>query len=295
MATERLIRRVRSVLPIVLLGLVADACAEIAFLRLHEGHWQVWRMNDQGQDARPLTASPWDKRGLRSTPGSRELRLRDSAGGLYVLDPERGQPLPEQLPGLEVAKDLDFHPDYGYLVSTYAPNAMDNLRLWWYAADGSRSRLILSEAHLNHTPRWLPGGRDLVYVHTARGHSALYRTTFSQPRPEQLFKSDAASSDDPCPSPDGRWLAFCRETQGNVDLWIARPDGTEARELHTGAGLDAEPAWSADGRWVLFATWQDEHFRIARIRSDGRAFTLLTAPGYDARCPVHVPNREREE
>ena len=65
-----------------------------------------------------------------------------------------------------------------------------------------------------------------------------------------------------------------------TDKERARPDGTTARALYEGAGLDAEPAWSADSRWVLFATWQDEH--LDPFGSDhGRALIARAPFGSD--------------
>jgi len=63
----------------------------------------------------------------------------------------------------------------------------------------------------------------------------------------------------PALSPDGQWLAFGRKyldrqqwTLGR-QLWLARPDGSQARQL-----LD-EPSynhsalvWSADSRWLAY-------------------------------------------
>ena len=149
-------------------------------------------------------------------------------------------------------------------------------------------RLILSAPNLNHGARWLPGGKDLVYVHTESGHSALYRSSLADPSPRALLGEATASCEDPAPSPDGRFVAFCRNLNENWDLWISGPDGADARAVHAGRGLDTEPAWSADGGWILFATWQEGHFRIARVRPDGSGFELLTGPGFDGRCPVHV-------
>jgi len=55
-------------------------------------------------------------------------------------------------------------------------------------------------------------------------------------------------------SPDGAWLAYISDESGADNLWIARPDGSDARRVsdRTGATL-ISPEWSADGE-ALFVT-----------------------------------------
>lgn len=59
----------------------------------------------------------------------------------------------------------------------------------------------------------------------------------------------------PVYSPDGAWIAFLSDRSGAENLWIARPDGTEPRQLSFRDDHDTfiSPAWSADGR-ALYVT-----------------------------------------
>jgi len=51
-------------------------------------------------------------------------------------------------------------------------------------------------------------------------------------------------------SPDGTWIAVARlQATGGRDLWVMRRDGTEARRVAVGCGIDGP--WSPDGRAIL--------------------------------------------
>jgi Tol biopolymer transport system component len=75
----------------------------------------------------------------------------------------------------------------------------------------------------------------------------------------------------PALSPDGRWLAFNRvQAEGLSDLYVlaldahATPVG-EARKLETGRAWNMTPAWTADGKELVFSTGTLRQRRLARI------------------------------
>lgn len=53
-------------------------------------------------------------------------------------------------------------------------------------------------------------------------------------------------------SPDGTRLLFENDTNGNIDLYSVRIDGTYHRRLTTHPYADVSPRWSPDGKRVLF-------------------------------------------
>jgi dipeptidyl aminopeptidase/acylaminoacyl peptidase len=55
-------------------------------------------------------------------------------------------------------------------------------------------------------------------------------------------------------SPDGRWLAFLKRTQGSTQAWRIRSDGTDAEQLtHIATDVDAL-RWMDDGHGLLLST-----------------------------------------
>lgn len=64
--------------------------------------------------------------------------------------------------------------------------------------------------------------------------------------------SGIAHETSPVFSPDGTQLAFLSDRSGSNNLWVARSDGSQPRQLSFDTGVEffAAPAWSADGKSV---------------------------------------------
>ena len=79
----------------------------------------------------------------------------------------------------------------------------------------------------------------------------------------------------PVVSPDGQTVVYTvRRTdleadRGRLDLWISPVAGGDARQLTTHSANDASPAWSPDGRHVLFLSNRDKATQVWRLPVDG--------------------------
>lgn len=61
-------------------------------------------------------------------------------------------------------------------------------------------------------------------------------------------------------SPDGKWIAFSSDRNGNLDVFIIPAEGGAARQLTFHSADDTVQGWSPDGRTVLFASQRGEDF-----------------------------------
>lgn len=254
-----------------------------------DGHWQVFLAEPRGGAERQATASAWDKRALRAANGSSVLHLRDNQGRLFSLDTRLPAPEPEPVAiDLGTANFFDIDPRRGLLVSAYAQNAVDNLQIWWIAPGGGEQRLVIPGPHLNDSPRWMDDDR-FVFIKTHKGRSALYVSPVREPAPELFLPQVLVSTVDPAPSPDGSTVAFCRQSPDTgLDLCVADCATRQARVVYAGPSLEAEPAWSPDGRWIYFVSWDGGNLRIARVGADGSGFAWVSPEGADGRTPACV-------
>jgi tricorn protease len=54
-------------------------------------------------------------------------------------------------------------------------------------------------------------------------------------------------------SPDGQWIAFTSNRNGNSDIYLVPSEGGQTQRLTWHSGSDVPSDWSADGRHILFA------------------------------------------
>jgi Tol biopolymer transport system component len=84
-------------------------------------------------------------------------------------------------------------------------------------------------------------------------------------------------------SPDGRKIAFVSTRSGSPEIWAANPDGsglTRLTFLQQVSGLNP-PAWSPDGRWLLFSGRNQAYLNLLVIPAGGGTPTRLTTSSFD--------------
>jgi tricorn protease len=61
-------------------------------------------------------------------------------------------------------------------------------------------------------------------------------------------------------SPDGKWIAFSSDRNGNLDVFIIASSGGTAKQLTFHSADDTTLGWTPDGRGILFSTSRGEDF-----------------------------------
>jgi TolB protein len=122
-------------------------------------------------------------------------------------------------------------------------------------------------------------GSDVSMVSTGKG-----RTTCSYFFPDGkriLFSSTHAASPE-CPPPPDYSHGYVWAVYPGYDIFTARPDGSDLRQLTKTQGYDAEATFSTDGRKVVFTSMRDGDLDIYTMDADGRNVKRLTNElGYD--------------
>ena len=92
-------------------------------------------------------------------------------------------------------------------------------------------------------------------------------------------------------SPDGRHVAFESNRSGDMEIWIADPDGANAVQLTSlGAPITGTPRWSPDGQLLAFTSNLEGQFEIYVVPAAGGKPRLITShPAND-----HFPSFSRD-
>ncbi|QJR35785.1 Ig-like domain-containing protein [Gemmatimonas groenlandica] len=91
----------------------------------------------------------------------------------------------------------------------------------------------------------------------------------------------------PAPAPDGAHFAFIGlpGTSAQTDLYVARADGSDVRQLTSDNASDVYPAWSPDGSRIAWVSSRSSGLNIYTARPDGSDVQQLTFARFDDPLP----------
>ena len=130
---------------------------------------------------------------------------------------------------------------------------------------------------------WAPNGRLIAFTHA----SAVWTVS-----PQGAGLRRVATGTAPAFSPNGRAIAFVRGSA----LVVTNADGSRPRTVRNERGdfFANGPAWSYDGRTLLFATLRESaDHELYVVDSSGAHLRRLTDNNFDERLPVWSPARRR--
>jgi acylaminoacyl-peptidase len=187
--------------------------------------------------------------------------------------------------GLEHASDPQISPGGKKVV--YVRHFMDvrkdrrRSNLWLAAADGSDHRPLTTGTQGDHSPRWSPDGKRLVYVSDAGGSPQLYCRWMDTGQTARLTDATAAPGS-PAWSPDGKLIAFTMTVPDPASPFVELPRKPEGAEWAPAPKVIRRVVYRADGAGYL----KDEHVQVFTVPSDGGAPRQLTDGPHDHNAPL---------
>ena len=181
----------------------------------------------------------------------------------------------------------------------------DNKRLHIFVADlaSGASRQLTNGAHYEHSVDWSPGGKQIAFISNREPNEDqffnydLFTLDASTGEIKRLTATENAEYR-PRWSPDGKMIVYEATKRGLTDLettmedthvWLMDADGKNRREL-TGSidNRQGEPAWSDDGRSVLFTVQERGNLHLYRMPiSGGAPSAVVSDPGAVDSWSVH--------
>ncbi len=153
----------------------------------------------------------------------------------------------------------------------FASNRRGHLDLYRKVIGASTDELVYADAARKVPEGWLSDG-TILYT-TATGKEYHQIASEGERKPLDIFHADF-STDEPCVSPDGRWIAFNSLESGRWEVYVtAFPGFTGKRQVSSTGGGQAR--WRSDGKELYY------------LGLDGKmmAVDIRTTPGLETGVP----------
>lgn len=265
----------------------------IAYLREIEGVGELWAMDRDGANRRPILtgvsqiqSASWSRDGQKlavsfssATVTSDIATINADGSGMVNLTPD-------PLPGVIFDFDPSWSPD-GTRIA-YSSNASGTRRLWIMNADGSGKHQVLPSSFPSseRQPVWAPDTTGFVAV--AATTDAGAGIAFVRADGTDFKHVAIAGASDPAWLPDGR-LVYVANTSGDYDVWtVDRVSGATTQltnrrdnDVRVVAITDVAPyAWLGFAAPVVYSI--NRPFAVdmasADVLTDGRPDVLILSP-----------------
>jgi TolB protein len=133
-------------------------------------------------------------------------------------------------------------------------------------------------------------GCDQIYTMNTDGSNVRMvstgdgRTTCSYffPKQQRILYSSTHGGAKECPPKPDYSHGYVWPIYASYDIYTARPDGSDLKQLTNTPGYDAEATISTDGRKIVFTSMRDGDLDVYTMDADGKHVRrLTTALGYD--------------
>ena len=150
-------------------------------------------------------------------------------------------------------------------------------QVWTMKPDGSGKRQITFSSFDKSHISWYPDGTHLL----VNGNQGQLVKVDVETKLEKGIELPIKGSSDAVISPDGKRIAFSLSVADSVDnnhIWLVSAEGKNLVKLTNMAGLQHEPVWSPDGKWIYFLSGKGKQAHdIWRVSLKSKRREQLTA------------------
>lgn len=231
-----------------------------------------------------------------------------AASGDYISDEDKARELPvRQIPNIPAAAEAYYAPDdYHVIAQTQDPDAqkpegerVGGALTYIFTDDGSEVWRVNDHGQ-DACSYFFPDMKRIVWTST-RDHMDWPLGNWSSqddyPQGAELYTSDLDGSNivrltdnkwyeaEVSVSPDGQWVVFGRQIDGNMNLWRMRPDGSDEQQItFTEDWQPGAPFYMPDNETIMFRAWRSSEYgkvkptpmTVFTIKQDGTGLTQRT-------------------
>ena len=144
----------------------------------------------------------------------------------------------------------------------FISNRSENFEIYTMDPDGTEIANLSFDPASDHFAHWIAGGSRVAFLSQRGTEDGSWQrwevdrdgTDLERvPMPGRLYNQSFGAF--PALSPNGSYVVYAEEVNGEQDLYVARYDGGGARLLAPAPGLDYRPRWSPDGPDRATCSW----------------------------------------
>lgn len=251
------------------------ASTRIAYATAEKGTTELYLMDYDGHNSVLATGNRSINLSPRFSPDGKLLAYtsyRDGNPDLYLLNLETGRRKKvSALPGLNISPA--WAPGGGWLALSLSKDGGTNLYLM--RPSGGGLRRLTNGLGISVSPSFSPNGRQIAFTSDRGGSPQIYVMEIEGTNLRRLTFSGNYNAS-PRWSPRGDKIAFVSDMEGgNFQVYLMNPDGSGVQQMTT-RGSNEDPAWSPDGRHLVYSSNRSGTKDVYVMHADGSGQKQLT-------------------
>ena len=216
------------------------------------------------------------------------------------------------IPNLGEAAEFYFSPDSKSLIGNAKREGDTTHHVYTTTVDGTKIVKINDKGE-DACSFYFPDGKHLLWTST-RDNLDMPKGAWSDPKDypkgSEIYMSDLEGKNikrltnnkqydaEAAVSPDGKWILFGRDTDGKMDLWVMKSDGTGEKQItFTDEWQEGGAQFMPDSNTILTRAWKREDqaqrmmpMQIFTVKRDGSDRKQITSEAGTNWAPFPAPD-----